>query len=384
MKFITTILTIFTIALSSGYAQQNTAGNSDIDISYHKNIELIGLAYFLGFEGVGMDSKTIEIEGKKVPKKDWHNYGYKVYKKYQKHAGSKHLERAFSLADHLWLDKIIYLLLQVDPVPNAKISSDIPLEAYLPFSKSKNPSEALKNANQFLDGLNKFSIEIDFDAFLNQSKPYYNKAIDEVKAGLKGRNYIDELENYFDEAFSSYHLIPSLTLPKGMGFGIKIERNVYSVVAGNDWQIIDDINNLQMGFTNKQKLKELSVHEFAHSFVNPKVAKLPDSLFVATQTLFEPIRTKIIAQGYNTWNVCMNEHFTRATELILAEKNDSPENYMTLKNEYISDREFIYIPTIINALKAAKAAEESFEQGLLKAMQQLKHFEIKETNCEVN
>lgn len=86
-----------------------------------------------------------------------------------------------------------------------------------------------------------------------------------------------------------------------------------------------------MGFQNSQKLRELTIHEFGHSFVNPVVDALPDSLFEQSASLFEPIRAAINEQGYNTWHVCVIEHFVRAVELVLSERYDTPEAYQSLR-----------------------------------------------------
>jgi hypothetical protein len=52
-------------------------------IEINKNVELLGIGYFIGFEGVDIETKTVEINGKKIPKKDWHNYGFWIYSEVQ-------------------------------------------------------------------------------------------------------------------------------------------------------------------------------------------------------------------------------------------------------------------------------------------------------------
>jgi hypothetical protein len=50
------------------------------------------------------------------------------------------------------------------------------------------------------------------------------------------------------------------------------------------------------------------------------VDKLPKEKFSQTELLFEPLKSKMSDQGYNTWKVCMYEHFIRAGEIMIAEK----------------------------------------------------------------
>ncbi len=54
----------------------NGKPNKKLRIEINKNVELLGIGYFIGFEGVDIETKTVEINGKKIPKKDWHNYGF--------------------------------------------------------------------------------------------------------------------------------------------------------------------------------------------------------------------------------------------------------------------------------------------------------------------
>ena len=103
----------------------NGKPNKKLQIEINKNVELLGIGYFIGFEGEDIEAKMIEINGKKIPKKDWHNYGFWVYQKYKSFGTSENLAKSFAVADHLWLDYLIALLLQVDDVPNAKLRESI-------------------------------------------------------------------------------------------------------------------------------------------------------------------------------------------------------------------------------------------------------------------
>ncbi len=87
-----------------------------LKVEINKNAELLGLAYFIGFEGENIENETVVIEGKEIPKKEWHSYGFSIYKKYKSHTTSENLAIAFSVADHLWLDYILNLLAQVHSV----------------------------------------------------------------------------------------------------------------------------------------------------------------------------------------------------------------------------------------------------------------------------
>ena len=70
--------------------QAQDYGPKKLIITFNNNIELLGLAYFIGFEGVDIENKSVNIRGEQVPKKDWHKYGFYIYQKYKQHASSEH------------------------------------------------------------------------------------------------------------------------------------------------------------------------------------------------------------------------------------------------------------------------------------------------------
>ncbi len=327
-----------------------TGIDDKIQIEINKNIELLGIGYFIGFEGVDIENKTVEVDGNTIPKKEWHTYGYDIYKKFEHFAQSEHLNKAFAVADHLWLDYLCAFLLRLDDVPNAKITDSLDVGYYINFSKEKNKEEALKNAQIFLDGLNAFSQEINLDLYMDTYSPFYEKAKQEVLSNISDNGFVETMEKFYKHGFSSYHLVPSLTIPKGMGFGIKIKDDIWSVFGAVDFQDFENESNLNMGFTNKDKLNELTIHEFGHSFVNPVVAEQPDTLFQASEHLFPALKQAMGDQGYNTWKVCLYEHFVRAGEIIIAEKTGNLDSAERLKVQYITKRNFKYIPVILDEL----------------------------------
>lgn len=372
-KFLIIGLLLFSI---QSFGQKPTK-TEKLEIKTNKNIELLGLAYFIGFEGVDIEQKTIEVGGKTLPKKEWHNYGFKIYQEFESFATSENLAKSFSVADHLWLDYLIAFLLQVDNVPNAVLTDSIDEKYYLNFSKEKIIVEAKENAETFLNGLNSFSEEIEFDSYLMNSKEYYDKVIEEIENGLPDKSFVKAMELFYHKRFDNYLLVPSLTIPKGMGFGINNtsagETEIFNIFGALGIQEFEDKDNLKMGFSNQEKLRELSVHEFGHSFVNPVVAKLPDSLFKETEHLFEPLKSTMSDQGYNTWKVCIYEHFVRAGEIIIAEKVGKKKNAKKLLADYKEKRQFRYIPEIIAELrKYDKGEYQSYYETVEKAMEHLK------------
>lgn len=334
-----------------------------IEIEVNTNIELLGLAYFIGYEVDGIETDTLHFSDTTLLKKEWHNYGYNLANQFSSYAASENLAVCFAVADHLWLDYLFTFLLQVEAFPNAKFPDDIDASHYIQFSLSGDLKEAREKATQFLDGMNAFYREISFNDYWTASRPYYDQAIREVRNEIPPVEFIEANEKFYKKSFNRYILIPSLTTPKGMGFGIRIKQNdstsIYNVFGALDYQLFTDLNDLKMGFTNSDRLHELTIHEFGHSFVNPFVDELPDSLITASQSLFEPLRQVMSDQGYVTWKACLYEHFVRAGEIYLWTKLKYPDRVEKLKTEYIQKRQFIYIPVILTELQKYNQGEHA-------------------------
>ncbi len=372
-KFITLISFIL---LTNHLVTYSAPPDKKLKIQINKNVELLGLAYFIGFEGVDIETKTIDVRGKKMPKKDWHNYGYFIYGKYKKYAANESLLNSFTVADHLWLDYLIAFLVQVDDFPDAQLTEAIPESYYINFSRTKNLKEAKENATIFLGGLNAFYKQIDFNQYMIDSKPYYDKAIEEVRNGLPETDFIGTMEGFYKSSFDTYTLVPSLTIPKGMGFGVKYsaseKTHIFNVFGALDSQQFLKTSDLQMGFADKQRLRELSVHEFGHSFVNPSVDKLPEKIITDTEPLLEPMRLAMSNQGYNTWRASLYEHFVRAGEIIIAEKTGDTSGAKNLLNTYLHERQFNYIPTILVELrKYDRGQYKTYDETVLAAMKEI-------------
>jgi len=369
------IFILLTTCVTISFAS-NGKPNKKLRIEINKNVELLGIGYFIGYEGVDIESKTVEINGKKIPKKDWHNYGFWIYEKYKSFGTSENLGKSFAVADHLWLDYLISLLLQVDDFPHAKLKESIDQSYYINFSKTKDLQEAKKNVTIFLDGMNEFYKEIGLDNYFIETDKFYKKAIDEINSVLPKQDFIGAMEKFYNKKFDAYTLIPSLTIPKGMGFGIKYtadkKTHMLNVFGAFDFQEFLNTPELKMGFANDKRLRELSVHEFGHSFVNPEVDKLPKEKFSQTEPLFEPLKSKMSDQGYNTWKVCLYEHFVRAGEIMIAEKLGDTEGAKRLHSEYEQDRKFVYIPAILVELKKYdKGTYKTYYDAVLGAMEEL-------------
>jgi hypothetical protein len=361
--------------LATSISAQKKPGAGKLSIAVNYNVELLGLAYFIGFEGVDIEKQTVEINGRTIPKKEWHTYGFYIYEKYKQYATSENLSKSFALADHLWLDSILYLLIQVDDFPHARLTSAIDAKYFIHFSKKNDTAEARQNATIFLDGLNSFSKEINFTQYITDTKLFYDAALHEVKKSLPKSDFISAMETFYKKTFDNYILAPSLTIPKGMGFGLRFTKagntRLFNVFGAFEAQSLQQNQTLNLGFASPQRLRELSIHEFGHSFVNPIIDSLPQERIASTGRFFEPLKSVMERQGYNTWRVCLYEHFVRAGEVVIANMLGDKAGAQMLQTHYVNDRRFIYLPLIINELGIYQKKKQPYYNAALQAMDNL-------------
>lgn len=364
--------------LTSGQAQLPVPVKigEKLEIGFNKNIEFLGFMYFITYEGTNIETKMLDIDGRQVAEKDWQSYGYAFYQKYKQYASSRHAVTAMGIAEHLWLSNIIPLLLQTSDFPNARLTTGINERYYLPFSKDKNAQQAMENAERFLRACNELYREVDFDGYLSSSEKYYQAALIQLKASVPSTDFITYAEKFYRRSFDSYALLPSLTLPKGMGFGPRLQSGnrtaVYSVFGAVGFQQFSDMAALNMGFGNLDKVREMGIHEFGHSFVNPEFEAFTAERIAQTSPLFESMRSTMELQGYNNWAACLNEHLVRAGEIMIAVQMGNTSSAERLRAEYVNGRKFSYLPLIIDELgRFSKDSKDTYQRVIERVLSAL-------------
>ncbi|SKB80440.1 DUF4932 domain-containing protein [Dyadobacter psychrophilus] len=356
------------------FSQQTSPGRGDhgFVIKINKNVELLGFVYFLGYEG-----GQSETAGYSSRTKARYAYGLDVYKQYKSHAGSKHLAVAIGFAQNIWLDYFLNLLVQLDEFPHAKLDNDIALAYYRRFSPKGDSTEARANASAFIDAMNGLYREVDFELYMQQNACKYENAKSQVTAGLPDSRFVPAMESFYQGHLDSYNLLPSLMIPAGMGFGVKYKAgektHAFHIFGSFAPPVYHVDSQLNMGFDNKKHLLELSTHEFGHSFVNSAIDRLPAEMITATESLYEPISQAMSDQAYTTWKSCLYEHFVRAGEIVIAQNLGNMADAMALKEHYIANRKFIYLPELLKELESYNASKNgSYMQAVERAMERLR------------
>lgn len=199
----------------------------------------------------------------------------------------------------------------------------------------------------FLDSLRDFAAESRFMEFHAAHADFFRGLIADARRALRHTRVVGPLEAYFGEREHGYHLILSPLLQAG-GYAAKIERppgivDCYAVLGPSR------ASHGRPRFWDPDALEALLWHEFSHVFVG----NLPEACrrgIAADSALFEPLRARMLPQGYARWEVCADEHLVRAVGVRLVarmEGSHAAERALDLQ----LGLGFIYLPRLLPALE---------------------------------
>lgn len=321
-----TFVLLFIILTTKAYSQ-----NSKITIDSNKNIEFLGYIIEQG-DPMGND-KNHPISA--------------IINKYPENKNSKTLSQLFNLAGNINYSTLTHLMYFLPELPLDKgYSMPQELASYLGFN-----SETERNKlNEMVTELNNYYNESNFESIWNELKPYRNKITSILHENRPGIEVFELMEMFYEYKYDHYSIQPIITLWP-CGFGIcELENNKAVFIMGP--------LNLNYDFTDIEAYINLAIHEFGHSFVNHVVLKNED-LLEETRSLFTPIKEPMTKNGYSDWETCMIEHFVRAGEVIIRELNGDKKQSETLLKHYTEDKKYIYLPLIVDNLRAYRLDQNS-------------------------
>ncbi|MEL6924075.1 MAG: DUF4932 domain-containing protein [Bacteroidota bacterium] len=259
---------------------------------------------------------------------------------------------------------------------------ELPLQP-LRYTNTDNP-ELEMQLRAFIELANQFAKDTKFRELFAERRPIYSAIEKEVQDHMPDATFFETMESFYQKQFHSYNLCPSPLLPagNGMGFGPNWKEGdkvmIFNVFSGVTQPNTDPSNIVKAdghyGYP-AYWVRDMSAHEFGHSFVNAP-------LFQYTATLkkyehyLKPIKKKMKRQGYWNWNTVMAEHLVRLGEIRIADRLGMPED--SRKKLYYNqvDRHFIYLPHLLKVMQQyenneAYATFESFIPVLLDSLAEL-------------
>lgn len=357
--------TTYTLAVGLLCAFTNATGQSmpeksakdsihPITVEFNRNVEFLGYALHMG-----------EPEPAPSAVANHHPMRKQLDEKRNRLNEEESLTKAFELGYELPYSFFVELFAKMHSLPHAE---EYPISESILLHNQLNTSDEMARINKFMEHINTFYRVSEFDVFWTASQDWYAKTLREITQIKPEDEIMKTMENFYEQHFLSYKIIPSLTLWSGPGFGFREDTDqgahAYFVLG----PFTEDYR-----FDQADRLKTLAIHEFGHSFVNHLLETTCRDLIEDTAPLFAPLTEKMAAQGYLDWPSCVNEHFVRAGEVLIPElMNDLATSKSNLKQN-AEGREFIYLPFIVDRLRKYRIEEGlSYKQSIRKAMLDLK------------
>ncbi|MEM6726063.1 MAG: DUF4932 domain-containing protein, partial [Bacteroidota bacterium] len=192
--------------------------------------------------------------------------------------------------------------------------------------------------------LNQFAEASHFEQIWTELAPHQEALMAQMEHHRPSNALIEEMERVYQQTFESYRITPSLLIWSGPGWGFQtLDGKMANFVLGPMDKNFD--------FSNGNQFQELAIHELGHSFINHHVLTDQNtSIIQQMDSLYIPLQAAMTSQGYGDWLSCVIEHYVRAGEIIFKDLLDDPEGKAKLMQNYVEERDFVYLPFLIEKL----------------------------------
>lgn len=238
---------------------------------------------------------------------------------------------------------------------------------------SKLPTEEINKRKRLISLCLQFYKESNFESIWSDLKKIRENTKLLLSKRLPSYELIATIENFYQKKYSNYEVVPSLTIWSSAGWGFNnLEKSKATFILGPLDKNYD--------FSNIEKFKDLTIHEFGHSFVNSVVLE-NKTLLEETKELFKLLKSEMTKQGYHYWEDCIIEHFVRAGEIIIPQILDENTNKKSLLEFYVNNKKFTYLPFIVERLKNYRLANKlSYKEAVKFTLKELKENYINKIN----
>lgn len=330
-------------------AYKNAENTKAISVNFNKNVELLGYMVHLAEPEDNDPSHPISIELNKWPG-DLNNTSLsKIYEL----AGDK--SYGFFAA--------LFVQLPDFPLPENYVFPQSVLDRH-----DYTTNEEISRIKTLLDLTSEFYQNSKFETLWSNLEPHRAKTTETLKTVVESQNFAEiltEMEGFYQQKFATYQIVPSLTIWSGPGWGFNDTGKSPMFVLGP--------LNKNYDYTDTEKLKNLSVHEFGHSFVNHLVLQNLSDYISETEHLYLPLKESMTPQGYPNWEGCIIEHFVRAGEVLIPELMGNEALSQSNLNWNIEEKKFIYLPFIVDHLRDYRLNKGlSYKESLINTMIDLK------------
>ena len=298
-----------------------------------------------------------------IPFQDYQPMKYLARTRFEKYREHQVIHTINSLVEKgFWLDAMVEVLLKSSPLPNAELKYE--LEPSTLARLSDNDEEATQLINEFIDSLNDFYLEADLPQYFLENKKYFESVNNEVRKNLPNKNFIVTMEQYYGKQNDTYTLIPTPTLWHTAGLGLRIKGEIGFQVYNIFGPLIVTKDSLEFGYgyNNSDRIYELTVHEFGHSFINP-ITELPANreIIEKYKYLYQRIAEEMRKQAYTNWWACVTEHIVRLGEIRIAKAFGDSSTADKIRNDYTNNLNFIYLPFLEKKIESYETNRNKYK-----------------------
>jgi hypothetical protein len=323
-------ITILILFIVSGCKQSRS---DDYQVSISRNAETLFIIYSIADFGI----TTLDESFSKTASEEFNDY--------KDHNAVRLVEQ---FAKNHGIDALPKFIRHFSELPDFQLI--YPFDADCESHKWATKYDDLDMVTQGLaTALIDFYTEAKVEDFIRKNEAIYSKTISDVYKHLPTNNLISSMEQYYGIEHKAYVLIPSPTLFPSWGFGGSIQDGDKKIVYNTfgPQRVVRKGGKRVIDFNSPDKIRNISVHEFGHSFVNP-IADKPENreLINRYSHLFDPIKDELTKQAYTNWWVCVVEHLVRLGEIRISEAMGNRANAKMLRHDYTTNRSFIYLPLL--------------------------------------
>jgi len=327
------IIAILVVVLVARYVIiEQVEGPMLIQVMVDPRVELISMVVFLA-------EANLEIG-----QADQNPYDYAYKREFLKHFQPYAHHPAVELATKLYpigfnYDVPMHFILCLGLPPELTPQVEYPQSLYDRLHVEKlgyesDISSKEKILEEFRQKLSQFAQETNFMDFFKAHQGIYHRIEQDVRRALGHIDYAKELEGYFGgRHFDHYVIIPALLITAGYGYGSRLVRGGKSYI----YEIIGPMGTKGElpYFGDKDRMWEITFHEFAHSFVNPVTEQYQEEVNRFAGSLLPPIEFWMSIKAYKDWQTVVNEHLIHAftARMMLKFRSQKEAKEFLLKEE---------------------------------------------------
>lgn len=234
-------------------------------------------------------------------------------------------------------------------------------DAVVPFSQRPETLDARwrsGNADTFLDKLQRFAKDSDFNGFFRDHASLYTTAITRMEEVAEEHGHFEWFDQFFGAWPGASFTVVLGLLNGGACYGARTlsedgKENLYCVLG------VWSTDLLGKPKFDKGMLSTVA-HEFCHSYVNPVVYANDEGLRNAGRQLYPWVAKEMQRQAYGTWLTMMHESLVRASVVRYAFAFEGEKAAQRQIEYQVKQRHFLWTPELVELLAEYEANRDQY------------------------